>query len=273
MTRFFGRLIAVPIRLFAGVASLVTIFDPTSLWSACWKLSRDVGDGGKLLVLMVRKYGVSSIRGTAEKMLEEARDCQLAATMGFIEFGYREDIESVNRWVRMAREKGYKNPELLLQLELVLSDFFDEYDRAAIVEEILGRNDLPAQVTLVALISKANGFLEKRRWGEAEQIAERILSIQEQPVARMIKWVTCTAEGKRTCADEHLKRAQGQMPSAVFEMLLAQGWLFIGQAGKAMEYLCRVGTADFRLQRSKLPLGVLARSEEFAAFCREREDG
>lgn len=173
----------------------------------------------------------------------------------------------------MAKENGYENPELLLQLELVLSDFFNEYDRVAVTEEILARRDLPAQVTLSALVSKANGFLEQQSWGEAEQIAERILSIQEQPDARMIKWVTCTAGGKRTCADEHLKRAQTQMPSPVFDMLLAQGWLFLGQVEGAMECLCRVDTSALRLQRSKSPLGVLARSEEFANFCRGREDG
>jgi hypothetical protein len=272
MARFFGRLVAVPIRLLASVASLVRVFDPTSLWSACWKLSRDARDGGKLLVLMARKHGVASIRERAEEMLEEARDCRLAVTMGFIEFGYREDIELVDRWVRLAKEDGYKNPEFLLQLELVLSDFFDEYDREAVVEEILGRNDLPAQVTLGALVSKANGFLEKGLWFEAEGIAERILSIQEQPDARMIKWVTCTAGGEGARAEGHLRKAQAQMPSAVFEMLVARGRLFLGQTEKAMEHLCRVDTSALRLQRSKSPLGVLARSEAFAMFCRERED-
>lgn len=272
MTRFFGRLVAVPIRLLADAASLVTIFDPTSLWSACWKLSRSAGDGGKLLVLMARKYGVASVRETAEKMLEETRDCQLAVTMGFIEFGYREDIESVNRWVKLAREKGYRNPELLLALELALGEFVEGYDKPQIAEQILARNDLPAEVTLRALLVRALWLLEQQRWDEAEQIADKVLCIQEQGNARIIKWAACHKRAEHACGEIHFQKARQLLSPAIFNFMVAQGWFYMGQPKEAMEYLYQAKKRGIMLERLNSDVARLGGSQEFARFCRERED-
>jgi len=272
MIGFIKQLIAVPIRLLAELAGLVAIVDTLPLWSALWKLTHGPQDGCNLLVLVCSKYGIEAARQKAEKMLPRSKSCVLAATIGFLEFRYYQGIEAMNKWVRIAKEGGYKEPEMLLHLELILSNFIEEYDGEAIREQILSRNDLPMLVKFAALISEANTLLEKHLWDEAEKIADRILNIQEQPDARIIKWVTLLVRDDEVEADKQFSKAQGKLADGIFNPLVAQGWLFLGQRREAMEWLYKTRRLGLYIKKSKSQIGVLARSEEFRDFCEERGD-
>ena len=272
MRRLFGKLIAVPIRLLALAVGFVHVGNPIPLWSTSWKLSRRSEDGCKLLALVWSQYEIEPAREMAEKMIVESKDSRLAATVGFLEISYSKDFTAASMWVKKAKEIGCGNPEMLLQLELFLSEYLEEYDKDEIVEHVLSRNDLPGLATLSALICKANALLKRRCWDEAEKIANRILAIQEQPDARIMKWVICSVRGEQTKADEHFKKAQGKLPDAVFNTIVAQGWLFLGRVDRAMERLCSAEPDGFVLQQCKSEIGDLVRSEEFKHFCREREN-
>ena len=270
MITFIKKLIAVPIRMLAEIVGLVRILNPLLLWQTSWKLSHNPQDGGKLIVLTCRKYGIEAARQTAEEMLAQVKSCALASAIGSLEYVCH-NVEAVNKWVKMARNGNYEKPEMLLHLELLLSNILEEYDTKIVIEQVLSRNDLPMIVTLTALIVKANDLLEKRSWDKAEEIAEHILNIQEQPDARLIKWVTCSRRGEQTEADEHFAMAQGKLSNAVLAPLVAQGWLHMGDVGKAVEWLYKAGDPGFHIKQSKSQIGELARSEEFQNYCREKE--
>lgn len=270
MVAFIKNLIAVPIRMLAKAAGLVTFVDETSLWSAVWKLCHNPYDGIPLLMLTYKRDGIEAARRMAEEMLPEAESCVLVSAIGSIEYSCN-DFEAVNKWVKMARDGDYKEPEWLLHLELFLSNYLEEYDSETVAEQILSRSDLPMLITLAALIKKANSFLDKQMWDQAEEIAERILSIQEQNDARLVKWVTCLRRGEQTEADEHFAKARGKLPDAVFAVLVAQGWLFMGEVGKAMEWLYKAEKEKPWVESAESPIGELARSDEFSNFCMEKE--
>lgn len=270
MIAFIKRLIAVPIRLLAKAAGLVSFVDATSLWSAVWKLSHKPYDGIPLLMLKYKRNGIEAARQMAEEMLPEAKSCVLVSAIGSIEYSCH-NFEAADKWIKMARDGDYKEPEWLLHLELFLSDFFEEYDPDTIIEQVLSRNDLPMLITLAALIKKANSLLEKQMWDQAEEIAERILSVQEQTDARLVKWVTCFRRGEQNEADEHFAKAQGKLPDAVFAALVAQGWLFMGEVRKAKEWLYKAEKEKSWVESLESPVGELARSDEFRNFCMEKE--
>lgn len=272
MRRLLGRLIAAPIRLLALAAGFLHIGNPIRLWSTVWKLGRRSEDGCQLLGLVWRQYEIDLAREMAEKMIVESKDSRLAATAGLLEIACSKDFTAANMWAKKAKEIGCGNPEMLLPLELFLSEYLEEYDKDEIVEQVLSRNDLPGLATLSALICKANALLKKHCWDEAEKIANRILAIQEQPDARIMKWVICSVRGEQAKADEHFKKAQGKLPDAVFNTLVAQGWLVLGQVDKAMERLCSAEPDGIVLQQCKSEIGDLARSEEFKHFYRERRN-
>jgi tetratricopeptide (TPR) repeat protein len=258
--------------MLAEAAGVVVIVDAVPLWSAAWRLSHDVKDGCNVLVLVSNRYGAESVRQLAGQMLSLTQDSEAAATMGVIEFRHGKDLESVNQWVRVAEQNGYRKAETLLQLKLILSDFLDEYDKEAIAEEILSRNDLPATITIHALVQTAYLLLERQLWDDAEAIADRILGIEEHSDARLIKWVALSARGDPVRADEHLKKARGKLPDAVFSVLAARGLLILGQTENAMEQLYEGNRAVFRLHESRSPLGQMLRSEQFKSFCRQKEN-
>ena len=272
MAAFLGKLVAVPVRLLAEVLEIVGVFDTIPLRSACWKLTRRTEDGSSLIVLMCRKHGIKHIRELAERILIETRDSEVAATIGTLEYIYGHNVEGVNRWLRVAMDNGYKNQELLLHLELLLSNFFDEYDKESVIEKILSRNDLPAHTTMAALIDRANFFLGSQQWEKAEQIAEQVLGIQEHPDARIIKWVVCMRKNEKAQAEENFQKGKEGLPEGVFNYLVAQGWLFLGEIGKAIEWLYKSDYDMFYIKESKTPIGRLVHSEEFKNYCREMEN-
>lgn len=273
MKRLVGRFVAVPIRTLAELLEIVAVFDTLALRRVCWKLTQGVEDGKNLIVLVCRKHGVKHVRAVAEEILAETKDSEIAATMGALEYSFGHDVRRANGWLRMAKENGYKNQEMLLHLELLLSNFFEDYESEEIIEEILSRKDLPAGATLTALVWKAHRFLEEQRWEEADQVAERILGVQEQADAQIVKWVVSMKRGDKAQADKHFDRGKGKLPEGVFNYVVAGGWLCLGEVGKAMEWLYKSDYEMFYIKESACPIGELARSEEFREYCRTRENG
>ena len=271
MLRFLGKLLAVPVRMLAGLASLVTFVDAEPLWAAAWKLNRKPQDGANWLFLKYRKYGLEAARELAKKILPRTKSCLLASAIAFIEYHNR-NPKAAYLWASTAKRDGCEEPETLLLLELLLSDILKEYDCPQIVEQILSRNDLPSHVTLSALVVKTNSLIDLQQWDEAEKIADRILSIQEQNDARIIKWVVSLQRDDKAQANKHLQKARGKLPNSVFYPTIAQGLLCLGRKKEAMDWLCKAGKIEFYLNRSKSKVGQLIRSEEFKNFCMEKEN-
>jgi hypothetical protein len=125
---------------------------------------------------------------------------------------------------------------------------------------------------MAALIDKAYFSLENQQWEQAEQIAEQVLGIQEQSDARIIKWVVCMRKNEKAQADKNFEKGKEGLPEGVFNYLVAQGWLFLGEIGKAMEWLYKSDYDKFYIMESRTPIGRLVHSEEFKNYCREREN-
>ena len=259
MLRFLGKLAAVPVRMLANLAALVTFIDAEPLWTAAWKLGRKPQDGANWLFLKYSKYGLEAARELAKKILPRTKSCVFASAIAFIEYHNR-NPKAACLWADTAKKVGYEEPETLLLLELILSDILEEYDSPQIVEQILSRNDLPGNVTLHALIVKANSLLDLQKWDQAEKIADRILAIQEQNDARIIKWVVSLQRDDKAQADEHLQKARGKLPNSAFYPIIAQGLLCLGRKKEAMERLCKAGKIESYLKCSKSKLGQLIRS-------------
>jgi hypothetical protein len=270
MINVVKKIMVLPVRLLAEITSLVPIFDTTPLWLAAWKLGGDPEDGRKLLICLYRKYGIESARETARAMIHQIRSSLIASTMCAIELNSYQSAEAINKWVKMAKQEICKEQEML-HAELYLSDYLEEYDKKKVVENILSRNDLPMSTTLAALTVKAVNFLRERSWDEAEKIADWILSIQEQNGARFIKWVVYLAKSEQGQAEKHFSKIKGELSDAIFNPLIAEGWLILGDVEKAKEWLCKAVPLSVRVTESRSLVGVLARSEEFKEFCRRKE--
>jgi hypothetical protein len=252
------------------------MFDPLFLWSVVWKLSGEARDGSQVLLHISNKNGIESTRFQAEKMLERCKSAELAATMGWIELqrgsgdlGTRYSL--AKRWVEKAKQGGFENLQMLLYLELVLSGRDDSYDNEMMIEQVLGRDDLPMEFTRAGLVVKMWNLVENGEFGEAEKIADRILSIEENAYGRLIKWVGCLKEGKQELADRHFSMAKARLAGEMFDLICVQGWLFLGDRRKAMEWLYKAKEDGVDFTENKSQIGTLVNSSEFEEFCKEKE--
>lgn len=206
-----------------------------------------------------------------EQMFDQTKDAAILATIGLMELTVSGHKLRARQWIELADDNAESNKESLLFLKLHLSEYFDDLDARNIVEDILARNDLPSQVTLSALIRKTHFLFEDKNFDEAEKISDFVLSIQNQPDANLVKWVACMRKGDKQQAQKHFQRAQKMLPEAVFNMLVAQGWVFIGEENQAMEWLYQAAKKGYRLGNSNSQLAQLANSDRYLNFVRDRE--
>lgn len=269
MARFFGKIIAIPVRFLAVVFGWIKVFNTEKLWSVVWKLSRDSRDGCTLLSYMCSKRITEEAGKTAEEIIAETKDCVAASLMGQLAIQHKQDLEAARKWIRVANEKGCRNPEMLLMLKLLISAR-EGCEDENVINEILARNDLSGGFTRTALFCRAWKLAEKKQWSDAEAIADKILGIEEQVDARIIKWMCCLVRGDEGESQAHFRRAQKQMSDGWFKIMAASGWLCMGNEDKAIELLYQAQKEKVVLQESKSPIGALFHSQRYKEFCERR---
>lgn len=231
-----------------------------------WCISGDASDGNNVVVLTAQKKGIIAARQKAEVILDKTRDSLIAATMGFVEIHFCNDINAADGWIHKAKELECKNPELLLRLELLLSDVIEEYDTEQIIDETLSRNDLPMDYTRTALIVRVERFLGGRLWDEADEILDKMLCIEENYEVCFPKWVTCMAKGEHVQAEIYMEKMKGKVPEGQLRVRLATGWIYLGDISRAMQYLKmaeQTGMKASTINMSNRVLGKIIDSEEY----------
>jgi hypothetical protein len=266
MKRFFGKLAAIPFRLLADIGDFVRIYRTKGLRQIIWRLTGDSDDCCKLLFHLCKDGVTAQARQITEQTIAESKDALPAAVIGMLEIQFNKDSEAVRRWVLFAEEHRCHNPEMLLLLRLLISAREGQEDEI-VIDEILSRNNLPGHFTQAALFSKAWKLTERKQWGEAEEIADKILTIEEQADARLTKWICCMVKGQEQEANAHLLQAKKCVSDSWFKLLVAQGWLHLCNESKAMEWLCEAEKTGVVLKESKTPIGALFHSEKYRAFC------
>lgn len=270
MVKILKKLIAIPVRILAKLFGVGGFFDTTALWSIVFKLTTSGEDGQNLLYKIYHKYGLDEARNAAEKIIAKTNSTFPAALIASIEF--REgNINDAYRWVKLADEKNNEDIEQLLVVKLYLSEFVPDYDKKTITDRILSINYLPMEVTRVALIEKALAALEDKDWAIAGQVADRILAVEENFAARIVKAAIALLNRRIDEAEKLLTKAQQKVMPAQFYPIASHALLCIGHTEMAMEYLCRMGKLDNRLVQSNTLIGQMARSQEFTDYCSRRK--
>jgi tetratricopeptide (TPR) repeat protein len=265
------KLIAVPVRSLAKLLDFTQMVNTTALWESSYRLSQNIDDATKALLLIFNKRGLELAHLKAMQMFEQTHNCWLIATIGCIEYACGKCIKGLKDWLEVANTENIENEEALLHLKLLLSEFSDSYDQQAIVEEILSHNDLPSHFTLSALVQKMNNYIDSNNWQCAKVIADRLLQVQPQVDAAMALWVIAKARGNEKEADILLKKARAvPISNTTFETVYAQGWLYLGDVNNAMKHLSQGCYDEFWVTQARSDIGILARSDEFKNYCKEK---
>ena len=272
MIDFLRHLIAAPLKILYWLCGYFPIFSQLSLQEKIFFLTRDVGDGVVLVWLTNKKLGIESARAKAERILERCQSAKISYMIAVLEMNNNRGFTEAAKWVEGARQANYSDQYMLYYLELIMSNYFDGYEGEQIVDKMLACKCLPPEHTRIALLSKQEMLLEKQQWAEAEEIADRMLSIKEDPDVRIKKWIVCHARGDHAQADKHLSAARGKMPEDAFNLLVGEGYLYLGDEPGAMEHFYEAMKKGFKFEgmRSDSMLGRMLHSERFKDYCAER---
>ena len=270
MIKFLKKIAAAPTRALARLLGFGNFLDTTALWAIVFKLNPQGDDGSILLQKIYFKYGLDEARNTAVKIISASKSAKPAAVMASIEF-QNGNIDDANRWIKLADEKNCEDPEFILLTKLYMSEFYPEYDKKHIIDQILSINYLPMEITRIALIEKSFTALEDKDLQLSGQIADRILTVEENYAARIVKAAIAIANKNLDQAEKLLIKAQEKITPAQFYPLASHALICVGHTEMAMEYLCRAGKLNDNLVRSNTLVGSLARSQEFADYCSRRK--
>jgi tetratricopeptide (TPR) repeat protein len=263
MTNPLFSLIAALLRLIARGVAMLRLFNPRPLLWTAWQLAHDSQDAVGIISLTAGEFGMRTAAELAQQMFAQVPDCQIYTTLAWIEIAEHNNLEAARDWLKAADEQGTLNRHLLYALKLYLSDYFESYNKAAVIEEMLGRNDLPGEYTRDALLGKAAILLKQGRWAEAEQIAERILKIENNPHAVWVKWVVTTANNNDREAQKFLNELLGKGASGQMYCMIALGWLYIGNRREAMKALHEADKYNVNIELFDKELGELTKTAEY----------
>jgi tetratricopeptide (TPR) repeat protein len=272
MVHFLFSVIALPVRLVAHGAAMWRLFNPRPLLWIAWQLAHDPQDAVGVISLTAGQFGMGTASEMAEQMFAQVLDCQIYTTLAWIEIAQNNNLSAAERWLQIADGQGVLNRHLLYAVKLFLSDHGRAYDKAAIIDEMLGRNDLPGEYTRDAMLGKAAILLKQKNWTQAEQIANHILKVEDNPHAVWIKWVVAAANNKNDEAGRLLQELLTKGASGQMYCMVALGWQYIGNRREAMLALHEAEKYNVNIDLFDRELGELTKTAEYYIL-KESEEG
>lgn len=274
MIDFLRHLIAAPLKILLWLCRFVPIFSQLSLAEKIFFLTNDADDGIMVIWLINKTMGIEQVRTKAKAVLEKCPSARITYMIAMFEMHQNPDCVAAEKWVASAKQNNYIDRHFLYQLELYFGDCLEDYDSDQILDEMLACNYLPPDHTYSALLLKKEMLVGEHQWAEAEEIADRMLSIKEDPNARITKWLVCRVRKDYAQADEHLAAASQKLPEDDLNIFAVEGCLHLGDEQGAMEYLYRSVKKGLKLERmlsDDSEVDRLLDSERFRDYCAERD--
>jgi hypothetical protein len=272
MIHFLFSVLAMPVRLVAHGAAMWRLFNPRPLLWMAWQLGHDSQDAVGVISLTAGQFGMSAASELAGRMFARVPDCQIYTTLAWVEIAQNNNLSAAERWLKIADGQGVLNRHLLYAVKLYLSDHGQSYNKAAIIEEMLRRNDLPGEYTRDAMLGKAAILLKQKKWAEAEQLANHILKVEDNPHALWVKWVVAASHNKDSEAQRLLQELLAKSASGQMYCMVALGWQYIGNRHEAMLALHEAEKYNVNIDLFDKELGEMTKTAEYYIL-KESEEG
>lgn len=241
MISFLRELLALPLKLVYEVLKRLRVSPQTQLaliqW--IWKVGREIEWAHWYLIYSWYLQGKEKARGIAAELLLQEKNAYIACYIGDLEFHAGKDIESAKQWIRKAEEMECSHLEGLLYLKLQMSGAVAEYNDGRLVQKILERNDLPMEATRFALLMKAQQFIQRKKWDQADEVLDSMLQVENHHEIHIYKWITSLAREDTQTAQKYLDKAQKAYNKEHLCLKQAIGFYWLGRFDQAREYLMK----------------------------------
>ncbi|MFI4911018.1 MAG: hypothetical protein ACIAQZ_05070 [Sedimentisphaeraceae bacterium JB056] len=261
MINFLRQLIALPLVVLRDLLSIIPIYNKLEVMRWICIVTDQADDALAYISGLVNAYGVEQFKEPAFEQMKKYKDARFALALGM---GYYNSnkLDSAKECVDIAEQCGCKNLHELLMLKFLLAGNSDKNTKEQIIEQIINSTNLGAECSQFAWTFKCWSLLENRKFEEASVVADRILEIQENAIAILVKWAT-TFERNPIAARDYFDKAKAAWKFPHFEASVAQGWFLLGNMEAAVEYL-RIAQRDgFRPDSDDAIFEEIMNSEEY----------
>lgn len=237
MIAFFRQLCAAPFKI---LLFLLRFFhqNNTALIRLIWRIGGET-DYANMLVATLAQNDIVAAREEARALLEKTRDGQIASTMAIFELYLARNPDAACQWIKNAEALECTHAEQLLFAKLCLGDRTEDYDAEQTATEIISRNDLPMNHTSRAYIELVEKHVEHQRWEQAEEILNRILSIEASPSAYAFKWIVELYRGNTNEANLCLAKYKQAVPASHASVFESVGYYYLNDLEQAKACLQR----------------------------------
>ena len=198
--------LALPFIWMGQALLMVQVSQAVQLLKAGWVISGDGMTGVKYLGAVHRFQGLGAANRAARQAVALRPAPGLAAYAGLLarDIG---DIDGMRRNLELAKSFEPDPAGLVDTLEFLLLTA-NESDPVAgehVLRRYAKRTDLPPMVSKMACEGLLWKEMVAQNFGEARQIAQRMLQIEESFLAEMTMWALATRDGNELLAQKHLQ--------------------------------------------------------------------
>jgi tetratricopeptide (TPR) repeat protein len=261
MEKILRQIIALPLVILRDLLSVVPIYNKLEVmrWICIVTDSRE--DALAYITALINGYGAERFEQPAFEQMSKYADARFALAAG-MDYLNRSKFREALNCVERAEKGNCQNLHELLMLKFLLTDDSDKKTRDDLIDRIISSTDLGAECSQFAWTFKCWSLLENRKFEEASRVADRILAIQENGIAILVKWAT-TFERNPIAAREYFDKAQAVWKYPYFEASVAQGWYVLGDMAAAAKYLRIARRNGFHPAGSDTIFSEIMRSEEY----------
>jgi hypothetical protein len=256
ITRFIGKILALPFRMVLLILLLIPGLQvPPWLTRWIWLLDRSSDHAVLYLSVVAQNHQYDSIQQLSEQLFSDQPSCSIASYAGLLALQHGH-IDTAVQWFEKAKAYDQGDQELVLHLEMDLSNHLEGHNDEEFVARILERREVSMKLTQRALERQAFSALLHRQWQDAQNILDRIFHIDDPLKIRWMRWVTAAGMGLQKQAEQFYHDAWKPLKAKEAAMYKAYGWYILGDSQQGRSAL-----------NEAISAGVSP--EVINAFCRE----
>ena len=208
LIRFVRKLFAAPLWILAAVASFFSPPLAAGLYRFIWLMTGDGRAGQLSLMKRVQAHAVELARLEGRVMMDKRPSGEIAAFAGMVEMDLG-DVEQAESYLQAAQQAGGDREGLTELLQCRIVGGRDESGRQIdeLISQLAERRDLSPLVSKFIIENLMWRNLFRRRFDEAQEMADRLLAVESNPQAEVVRGVLYQVAGMDPLAEGCFTRA------------------------------------------------------------------
>lgn len=261
MSLIIRKTLSLPLVVLRDLLTFIPIYDKLKVMRWICILTESADDVLGYITALTLAYEPKEFEQPALEQMRVFKDARFAAVIAKAYLSQNKPVDA-RRCIDAAVESDCTNKQVLLLMQYYLWKEGDQFTQKQLIELMLQRDDLPPEATKVAWIGKCWQYIENKDIENAEIIADKILEIEENAIAMLVKWIASFNKNEQA-AKAFFLRANQIWEHKHFNTLAAQGWYVLGNMTEAAKYLKKSIREGFIPEKGSAFIEEIMQSPEY----------